>query len=266
MLGLASFAAWTLFIYHFWIVRETGYQLSAPAMASLLALTALVSTAPPRLRRTASERALRAVSPQWRSHSRAATYLAAMLDDRTARTPLMTQWAGPKLREASSLLSRVPQIARASKFMLVGASGVVVNLGLLWLGTSVFGIDERAAWAIAVECSLLSNFMLNRTFTWRTERANGAMRALLEGGRYHVACAAGICANFAVFTATRWMSCPALFAGFLGIIAGMALNFTGCVHFVFRASGMTRVAEFALDPAAVAADEQPLPSAAKWGS
>jgi dolichol-phosphate mannosyltransferase len=166
------------------------------------------------------------------------------------------------------MLAESPRFARAAKFMLVGASGMVINLGILWLCTSVLNIDDRAAWAIAVECSLLSNFTWNRRFTWHSERATGILAVVLEALRYHLACAAGICANFAIFTVARHVDAPALVAGFLGIVAGMALNFTGCVHFVFRTSGIERIAERALEPTAAAADEGPLPSraAAEWGS
>lgn len=275
LFGVALFAAWAVFLYQFWLVRETGWQFSAPAMAALLALTALASgTTLTSLRERTARRLLRAEGPlalQWATHSGSAAHLASVIDARVAATPfpaLLALRAAPAVGRIRRMLAEAPQIARAAKFMLVGASGMVVNLGLLWLCTSVLNIDDRAAWAIAVECSLLSNFTWNRQFTWQSERASGIPSVLLEAARYHVACAAGICANFAVFTVAGHLGSPALVAGFLGIVAGMALNFTGCVHFVFRTSGIERMAERALDPTAVAVEEEPLSvqPAVEWGS
>jgi putative flippase GtrA len=278
-LGIASFAAWTLFVYHFWILRETGWQVSAPAMAALLALTALASSAPrlPRLERVRSRAAgwlypdRVAVAPLWRAHSAAAAGLARVIDGRVDRPNLSTalrQRATHYLGAIQRILAGVPQIARAATFMAVGASGVVVNLGLLWFCTSVLGADRRVAWAIAVESSLISNFTWNRTFTWRVEHATGLRATALEAGRYHVACAAGICANFVVFSIATFLACPTVIAGFIGIVAGMALNFTGCMRFVFRTPVMTTPAtKPALEPATVLADEQPsAEAAADWGS
>jgi putative flippase GtrA len=274
--GVALFATWLIFVYHFWLLRETGWHLSAPAMAALLALTALASSTSmlTSLRERASRWLLRVegpLAPRWATHSGSAAHLASVIDARIATTPLsslIAHRAASAAGRARRMLAEAPQMARAAKFMLVGASGTVVNLSVLWLCTSVLNIDERAAWALAVECSLLSNFTWNRRFTWHSERAQGIPSVVLEAGRYHLACAAGIITNFVVFTAARHLDAPALVAGFLGIVAGMALNFTGCVHFVFRASGMVRAAAHALEPAAVAVDEEPLSGqpAAEWGS
>ena len=84
----------------------------------------------------------------------------------------------------------------------------------------------------------------------------------------HVSAVGSEVTGFKVGDTVCHLDAPALVAGLLGIVAGMALNFTGCVHFVFRASGMVRAAAHALDPAAVAAEEEPLPAqpAAEWGS
>ena len=52
------------------------------------------------------------------------------------------------------------------KFGLVGGLGVFVNLGVLWLLRSV-GVTDTAASAVAIEVSILSNFVLNERWTFR---------------------------------------------------------------------------------------------------
>lgn len=55
------------------------------------------------------------------------------------------------------------------KFMLVGASGTVVNLGILALLTTLFGNGLIYVFnAIAVETSILNNFVWNDRFTFNS--------------------------------------------------------------------------------------------------
>ncbi|MDL2274572.1 glycosyltransferase family 2 protein [Desulfosarcina sp. OttesenSCG-928-G10] len=53
------------------------------------------------------------------------------------------------------------------KFIAVGASGVVVNLGLYWLLTRIAGLANFLAAPIAIETSILTNFLFNNRFTFR---------------------------------------------------------------------------------------------------
>jgi putative flippase GtrA len=142
-----------------------------------------------------------------------------------------------------------------------------VNLGLLWACTSVLGWNAHVGWAIAVECSLLSNFTWNRTFTWQDRRATGARAVIGEAARYHLACAAGIGTNFAVFSVAGLAGVPTVLAGLFGIAAGMAMNFAGCMRFVFRAQAAPTRDETSADSVrAVAHDDlRPAEAAAEWG-
>ncbi len=53
------------------------------------------------------------------------------------------------------------------KFAFVGGSGVVVNMGLLFLLTRYFDLRLELASPIAIELSILSNFTLNNLWTFR---------------------------------------------------------------------------------------------------
>jgi len=58
-------------------------------------------------------------------------------------------------------MRRSGELWRFLKFLLVGASGVVVNEGLYFLLTRYAGLPDTIALAIAIETSVISNFIFN---------------------------------------------------------------------------------------------------------
>lgn len=146
------------------------------------------------------------------------------------------------LQHTARIFVEVPDVARLWKFLAVGASGVGVNLGLLWLCLVVLGAPSHVAWSAGVEASVLSNFWLNRTFTWRDRRAAGARGMSVEAARYHIASAAGVAANLVAFTAAAALDIATIAAGAIGIAAGVATNFAGAARFVFPAGVPTGAA------------------------
>lgn len=94
--------------------------------------------------------------------------------------------------------------------------------GPAWLG-----------WAAGVEASIVTNFLLNRSITWR-DRAESGSKAVAEGARYHVASLAGVAANALGFAALTAIGLPLLLAGTVGIGAGVATNFLGARAWVFK--------------------------------
>lgn len=57
------------------------------------------------------------------------------------------------------------------KFALVGISGIAVNQGLLALQVDYLNIDLKIASIVAIELSILNNFLWNNIWTWK-ERKN----------------------------------------------------------------------------------------------
>ena len=72
------------------------------------------------------------------------------------------------------LMRRRGELTRLGKFCLVGASGVLVNEGLLWLLKQLAGLPLPLSSAISIESSILSNFVLNDYFTFSDRRSWGA--------------------------------------------------------------------------------------------
>ena len=85
---------------------------------------------------------------------------------------------------------------RFLKFGTVGASGTVVNLGVLyigqeWLFTAIEPAATRlnASLALAIFCATVNNFSWNRIWTWADRRQrNLAKPLLLQFGQYALAC------------------------------------------------------------------------------
>ena len=65
-------------------------------------------------------------------------------------------------------VSRLSLFAKqAAKYYAVGASGVLVNLGLLFYLTEYVGLWYFLSYTLAISASITSNFILNKFWTFR---------------------------------------------------------------------------------------------------
>ena len=71
-----------------------------------------------------------------------------------------------------------PQLARLARFLAVGASGVVVNEGILIL-LKKLGFPLALSSLFAIELSILGNFALNNAWTWHDRRSGTLGHRLL---------------------------------------------------------------------------------------
>jgi len=71
------------------------------------------------------------------------------------------------------------RVVRWLKFNVVGAIGIGVQLGVLALLISVGHCGYLMATAVAVETSVLHNFLWHERFTW-ADRAQGGWRSVLR--------------------------------------------------------------------------------------
>ncbi len=86
--------------------------------------------------------------------------------------------------------------ARAARFAAVGASGVAVNLGVLHLLAGILGVREIPSSALAIEASILWNFLLHDAITFRDRRIAARSGRLL---RYHAVSAVGALVQLGIF-------------------------------------------------------------------
>jgi len=88
---------------------------------------------------------------------------------------------------------------RFIKFGTVGGSGVLINLGVLYLGQEVLftaiespSMRLNVSLGLAILCATVNNFTWNRLWTWEDRRHGSDKPLLLQFGQYTLACLFGI--------------------------------------------------------------------------
>ena len=121
---------------------------------------------------------------------------------------------------------------RFLSFLLVGGSGVAVQLACLWQGLAV-GLSFPWAQAVATLVAMTSNFLLNNLLTYRDQRVAGwrVLPALLS---FYAVCSIGALSNVGV---SSWLYAqhPVWWlAGIAGSIVGAVWNYAGSSIFVWK--------------------------------
>jgi dolichol-phosphate mannosyltransferase len=133
-------------------------------------------------------------------------------------------------------LHRFGEAMALAQFLVVGVSGVVVNLAVLSL---VQALGGRAVLAIAagIAVSLVTNFILNRRYSFSYASGRNVWR---QFAGFLAASAVGMAVNYAVamYLQGGVLDPQGAFtlqlAALGGIVAGMAFNFLGNRYIVFR--------------------------------
>jgi putative flippase GtrA len=105
--------------------------------------------------------------------------------------------AWPRNAPGTGLRLQLPW--RFVRFCIVGASGVLINLLVLWLAREYLfasltppRLRLNAALTLAIAVATLSNFLWNRYWTWRDRHRAGGARALAgQFGQYALAVLVG---------------------------------------------------------------------------
>jgi dolichol-phosphate mannosyltransferase len=113
---------------------------------------------------------------------------------------------------------------RPISFGLVGLSGVVVNTVILWGLVQGLGLPVLLSSALATEAAILSNFLLNDRWTFRTAAHQGRLvRRLL---RFNGVALGGMAITAAMLAAlTAHGHLPLLLANLLAVGAAMGWNY-----------------------------------------
>jgi putative flippase GtrA len=130
---------------------------------------------------------------------------------------------------AARALLRPANWVQLGKFAAVGASGYVVNLGV-YAALLHSGIHFRLAAVVSFVVSAASNYLLNRSWTFRADRGHFAAQGL----RFLVV--SGVClgANQLWLTVFIWLGAGKIVAQALAIVCVMPLNFLGNKLWSFR--------------------------------
>jgi len=122
--------------------------------------------------------------------------------------------------------------AKLVRFMLVGASGAVVNLGTLYAFTNYVGLNDMLSYAIAFWLSVSNNFLWNSIWTFSGYRAGG-----WNYTRYAVISAITFGINFGlVYLLTNVAGLWIVWASAIGILTAFVLNYLFSRRFVWRSS------------------------------
>ncbi|MBN2510972.1 MAG: glycosyltransferase family 2 protein [Spirochaetales bacterium] len=120
---------------------------------------------------------------------------------------------------------RFKQSKEFIKFAIVGLSGVIVNVGLYYALTRFARINEAYAQPVAVEASIITNFMFNQAWTFRRRNtANGTAGKFLQ---FHVIAGLAGVLNYGVFLfLLRYTGMFDLVANLCAIACGVIINYS----------------------------------------
>lgn len=126
--------------------------------------------------------------------------------------------------------------ARIIKFLLVGASGVIVNLGLLYILKEFLKIHYLVAGLIAIECSIINNFILNSIWTWKDRFIPSLKVYLYRLIKFNISTGLSILLiNFCfLWLLTEYFNVYYLISQSIGILMGTILNFLLYHYWVFK--------------------------------
>jgi dolichol-phosphate mannosyltransferase len=130
------------------------------------------------------------------------------------------------LRHLFSLMARTGELGMLIKFAAVGLSGVVVNEGVYWLLTRFGGLAayDYLAVIIGIEVSIITNFVLNDTFTFAKRRAGKSFPGRLL--KFNLICLAGAAIQWGLFMLfTRVFGVYDLLSNFIGIVVAFLWNY-----------------------------------------
>jgi dolichol-phosphate mannosyltransferase len=151
-----------------------------------------------------------------------------IFEERSAgRSKLRPQQQIDYLKHIFSLMARTGELAMFLKFVAVGLSGVLVNEGVYWLLTRFGGLAAYDYWAvvIGIEVSIITNFILNDTFTFAKRRTGKSFLGRLL--KFNLICLAGAAIQWGLFMFfTRVCGVYDLLSNFIGIVVAFLWNYS----------------------------------------
>ena len=112
----------------------------------------------------------------------------------------------------------------AAKYYAVGASGVLVNLGLLFILTEYVGLWYFLSYTLAISASSTSNFILNKLWTFKG--SINSQRTLLMYGKFVSVSILGMAIQLgSVYLLVETLSVYYMLAALISICIAGGINF-----------------------------------------
>lgn len=122
-------------------------------------------------------------------------------------------------------------IKKFIKFGLVGASGVVVDFGVTSLLRDVLHLNQYVANSTGFACAVISNYLLNRVWTFRSKNPGVAA----EFGRFALVAVVGLALNNAmIYLLNELWHLPFYPAKLVATGVVMVWNFLANYFFTFK--------------------------------
>jgi dolichol-phosphate mannosyltransferase len=118
-------------------------------------------------------------------------------------------------------------------FGMVGGTGILVHLLVLWVTSQVFAFSFPMAQLTATLVAMTTNFILNNELTYADKKLRGR-RFWLGLLSFYVVCSIGTLANVYVATWIYIATPDVLLAGFLGALMSMVFNYAVTRVFTWR--------------------------------
>ena len=115
---------------------------------------------------------------------------------------------------------------RVFKFGIVGLLGIVVNLGVLYLLVEYFILNKDLASPIAIEFSILNNFIWNDLWTFGSAEDQKVSSRWHRFVAFNIVSVGGAAINYGIFLVlTTWFAVYYLAAQLIGILIAFIWNF-----------------------------------------
>jgi dolichol-phosphate mannosyltransferase len=124
------------------------------------------------------------------------------------------------------------------KFGLVGLSGIVVNMGVLYYLTEFVGFYYLVSSLFAIELSILNNFIWNDHWTFKGTRQHRMSNRWHRLISFHAVSAGGLVINMGIlFFLTSFVGVYYLISNIIGILVGFGWNFWVNRHMTWTREG-----------------------------
>ncbi len=117
---------------------------------------------------------------------------------------------------------------RFIKFSIVGGSGILVNMSILWFFTEIVGLYYLISSVLAVALAMISNFVWNDLWTWQDRGEPGAKAYLTRLIKFIlVSSIAAYIGNLGIlWILTHFFHVYYLISNLIGIAVGTILNYS----------------------------------------
>jgi dolichol-phosphate mannosyltransferase len=134
------------------------------------------------------------------------------------------------------------RLRRMIRFSLVGFSGTIVNLLVIYSMVHLLHQVVLLSDAVAIEVSIISNFFMNHYYTFRaaftsprTTRQESAQSILVKLGKYNLIALGGAAISFVIFAiGYKILGLNYILADIIAIVLALSWNYWMSVHIVWK--------------------------------